>query len=343
MLNLAAFLNSLTLSARTLPIVVLEVTEGCNLQCVMCSYRTPLPGELSLEEITELAERLHTLGLRHIVYSGGEPLLRKDFPAICAAFDRPGIRQTLLTNGLLLEKRLPEIRRYFSEIIVSLDGPDAATHDAIRGVHCFSTIVRGIRSCLEGPEIKKVSVRFVVQKRNFRQIARMVDFVKELGASRVSFLAADVLAGSFGRPAGEALPSGEISLSAEETSELRTLVESMIVRHRTEFERRFISESPEKLLHIVRYFEALAGKAPFPINTCNAPMVSAVISPTGELHPCFFLPSYGNIRSASPANLFASEAARDLRRHVRAYDLERCRKCVCTLHIRPLAALLERF
>lgn len=343
MLNLPAFLNTLTLSARTLPIVIYEVTEGCNLRCVMCSYRNPLPGELTLAEIETLAASLRRLGLRHIVYSGGEPLLRRDLPAICSLFEGRGVRQTLLTNGLLLEKRLPDISRYFSEFIVSLDGPDESTHNTIRGVNSFSTIIRGIKSALAAQGTGTVSIRYVIQKRNFRHIAPMVEFAKDLGVKRISFLAADVLSGSFGRPAGTPPPDEQVSLSPDETIELRRIVESMIERYRNEIENHFIAESPHKLLQIVRYFEALAGKGPFPRNTCNAPMVSAVISSTGAMHPCFFLPSFGNIRASAPSTLIASEKARDTRRHVREYDLERCQTCVCTLHVRPVAALLDRF
>src|SRR5258706_13493155 len=105
-MNIKAFLNTVSDRAKTLPIVILYVTEECNLKCITCSYRNAMPGELTLDEIKSLAAELKNLGLRHIVYSGGEPLLRRDFPEICEAFASPGVKQSMLTNGLLLEKRI---------------------------------------------------------------------------------------------------------------------------------------------------------------------------------------------------------------------------------------------
>src|SRR5205085_9301204 len=119
-MNIRAFLNTVSNTSRTLPIVILYVTESCNLKCITCSYRDALPGELTLDEIKELAAHLRDLGLKHIVYSGGEPLLRRDFTEICKAFEEYNVKQSLLTNGLLLEKRAKDIYKYFSEIIVSI-------------------------------------------------------------------------------------------------------------------------------------------------------------------------------------------------------------------------------
>ncbi|HAX48468.1 MAG TPA: radical SAM/SPASM domain-containing protein, partial [Bacteroidetes bacterium] len=45
-----------------------------------------MPGELTFDEIKQLAQQLSAFGLKHIVYSGGEPLLRRDFRDICNLF-----------------------------------------------------------------------------------------------------------------------------------------------------------------------------------------------------------------------------------------------------------------
>lgn len=115
-----------------MPVVILYVTEGCNLKCLSCSYRLPMPGELTLSEIEQLSRELKAFGLKHIVYSGGEPLLRRDFRDICSLFAELKVKQTLLTNGLLLSKRAEEFNGLFTEIIVSLDGADAETHNRLR-------------------------------------------------------------------------------------------------------------------------------------------------------------------------------------------------------------------
>jgi MoaA/NifB/PqqE/SkfB family radical SAM enzyme len=343
-MNIKALLNTLSSHSHTLPIVILYVTEGCNLQCITCSYREPTPNELSLKEITELAKRLKEYGLRHIVFSGGEPLLRRDLPQICNIFGDLGVKQTLLTNGLLLEKRLPEVQKYLSEIIVSIDGPDEKTHNAIRGVKSFEQIVKGVRRVVDSSDRQPVSIRTVLQKRNFSKVTEMVDFAKSLRVDRISFLSADVRSNSFGRDTrGTVAPDGSIVLTEAETNEFRSVVNRMVSEYGDEFEVGYISESPAKMYHIVQYYEAIIGKAPFPRNFCNAPMISAVITSTGEILPCFFLPSFGNVRHGSIENLINNSTIRSTRRDVRRYTLERCHTCVCTLHVQPHAALFDRF
>lgn len=344
-MNFNAFLNTISSRSFTLPIVILYVTEGCNLRCITCSYREKLPNEVSLDEIRSLADSLVAYGLRTIVYSGGEPLMRRDFPQICQVFKDRSVNQTLLTNGLLLEKRFDEIRGFFSEIIVSIDGANAETHNTIRGLESLDQIVKGIERWIGSSPRPSLSIRTVIQKKNFRQTIAMVQFARSLRVDRISFLAADVLSDSFGRATRGSITSNEsLMLTEEETLEFRHLIERMTTEcSGGEFASGFISDSPEKMFHIVQYFEALIGKAEFPRNYCNAPMVSAVISSTGDIQPCFFLPSYGNIRKEKVLDLVDGEIFRSVRRDVRRYKLERCKTCVCTLHTPPLSALLDRF
>ncbi|HTO94467.1 MAG TPA: radical SAM protein, partial [Bacteroidota bacterium] len=317
---------------------------ACNLRCISCSYRAAPPGELTLDEIAALARSLMAGGLRHIVYSGGEPLTRRDFPDISALFARGNVRQTLLTNGLLLEKRFSEISPFLDEFIVSLDGADAATHDAIRGVESFERIVRGIRRLSEAGRGRDVAIRTVVQKRNFRSLPGIVALARALGAGRVSFLAADTRSAGFGRlERGPAAPAEAMTLDEAETQEFRAVLAGMRTTCGREFEEGFIDQSPARLGDIAAYFEALIGARPFPPTLCNAPMVSAVITSRGDVLPCYFLPPIGNVRRGAIEGLLNTGAARLTRRAVRARTQAECRTCVCTLHVSPARALADLF
>lgn len=343
-MNFNIFLNTITNQSFSLPLVILYVTAGCNLRCIMCSYRNPLPGELSLDEVKSLSESLLQFGLRHIVYSGGEPLIRRDLPEICRFFQRPRVKQSLLTNGLLLEKRYDEMASYFHEIIVSLDGPTAEIHNGIRGIESFDQIVEGIQKVLRSPRRPKISLRAVLQRKNFRHLDEMAGFAKSVGVDRISFLAADVYSQAFHRDvAGKSLNFDDVALSRQEAVEFREIVNRFVGRHQADIKSGFISENDKKLHHIVQYFEALAGVSSFPRNHCNAPMVSAVITSTGDLLPCFFLPAFGTIRSGTLGETLNSPAIRATRARVREYSLERCQKCVCTLSVSPMSAFLGQF
>jgi Fe-coproporphyrin III synthase len=342
-MNLNAFLNIVSNQSRALPIVILYVTEGCNLQCIMCSYRAPSPKELTVAEINVLADQLFGFGLRQIVFSGGEPLTRRDLGEICEIFKRKRIHQTLLTNGLLLEKR-SELLHYFSEVIVSLDGSTSATHDSIRGVRSFDQILHGIKQ-VTGRRVKpRLSLRTVIQKKNFRELPAFVHLARSIGADGISFLAVDVLSDAFSRDATKPLDdNSSVLLDAQEILEFRDIIDKMSVSFKKEFESSFIAESPGKLRHIAEYFAAVRGLAPFPKNQCNAPMVSTVITSIGDVKPCFFLPSIGNIRNDTIPNLLNGKQAKNNRTAVREYRMERCQTCVCTLRKGAMDALMDNF
>jgi MoaA/NifB/PqqE/SkfB family radical SAM enzyme len=341
-MNFKAYLNTISNTARTLPVVILYVTEGCNLKCVTCSYRKPLPGELSFEEISHLASELKAFGLRHMVYSGGEPLLRRDFPDICRLFETVDIKQTLLTNGLLLEKRAGEICKYFDEIIVSIDGAEAGVHNSIRGVNSFDVIQEGISKAISlGANI---SIRTVLQKGNFRQLPAFIQMARTAGVKRISFLAADISGEAYGREsAGIVSNENIIALNSDETMELRSIINKMAVNNKSDFNSGFISESPAKLSAIADYYDALNGNSAFPKTLCNAPMVSLVITSTGDVHPCFFLPAFANTRKSKFRDLVNSGSIKATRRRVRSYEPEQCKRCVCTLYTSSKSALSGKF
>jgi MoaA/NifB/PqqE/SkfB family radical SAM enzyme len=96
-------------------------------------------------------------------------------------------------------------------------------------------------------------------------------------------------------------------------------------------------------MKLVDYYGALRGMNEFPRNYCNAPMVSAVITSTGDIHPCYFIESYGNIRNGELKSLVNIDKVKQVRNDVRNFTHPRCKTCVCTLNISKATALLDRF
>ena len=62
-------------------IVSYAVTRACNLSCLHChvSAREAMPDELNLKEAMHAIDEMASLGTEAVIFSGGEPLLRKDF------------------------------------------------------------------------------------------------------------------------------------------------------------------------------------------------------------------------------------------------------------------------
>src|SRR5271166_1128523 len=117
-----------------LPVLVVHAHSSCNCRCVMCDiWKTRGGKAFQARDLEPHVASIRRLGVRWVVFSGGEPLLNPELPLLCAMLREEKIRLTLLTTGLLLGKKADEVAASFDDVIVSLDGPPAI-HDAIRRV-----------------------------------------------------------------------------------------------------------------------------------------------------------------------------------------------------------------
>ncbi len=113
-----------------------NVTNTCNLSCSFCYINAVKAKtvEIPIERIRTLADEASSVGCRRVIISGGEMFARKDWLAICRAFDTHGMEVSLVTNGTLLTPAkvqcLREIRHL--SILISIDGAPPR-HDKIRG------------------------------------------------------------------------------------------------------------------------------------------------------------------------------------------------------------------
>lgn len=92
---------------RVLYHLVLELTYRCNEKCVHCYLPNKRKGkELTLAEIESVLDQFVALGGFQIQLTGGEALLRKDFPQILKAVTQRGLLPSITTNLTLLDDRL---------------------------------------------------------------------------------------------------------------------------------------------------------------------------------------------------------------------------------------------
>ncbi|MGH7162508.1 MAG: radical SAM protein, partial [Planctomycetota bacterium] len=115
----------------------LIVTYRCDLSCGMCDLplRGHRGGEMDTAGLCGVLDAMRDLGVLGVGITGGEPLLRKDLFAVAAHGARRGLLVHLNTNGSLVDgeaaRRLADAG--VASVNVSLDGPDAETHDRLRG------------------------------------------------------------------------------------------------------------------------------------------------------------------------------------------------------------------
>ena len=304
----------------------------------MCDiWKTKDTKTFSVRELQLQLDSIRRLGVRWVVFSGGEPLMNQELPELCSILRNEGIRLTLLTTGLLLRKYAASVAAGLDDVIVSLDGPPEV-HDQIRRVeHAFRLLHEGVSALRDVRPDIRITARCTVQKANHRYLWETAETAKScLRLNGISFLAADLTSSAFSRPLiWPASRQAEIALSLDELAVLEKGIENLISRGDTEFGVCFIAESPEKLRRIARHFRAHLGFESGESPVCNAPWVSAVIEADGAVRPCFFHPPIGDLRKTTLEEAINGPQARTYRANL---DIPRnpiCRNCVCSLNYRP--------
>jgi Fe-coproporphyrin III synthase len=170
------------------PVVVWNVTQQCNLNCVHCYSRSKniqYTGELTTAEGKALIKDIADFGSPVILFSGGEPLTRPDIFDLIEYAGNTGLRTVLSTNGTLITKEIAEklFKLNLSYIGISLDGI-GDTNDTFRRVKgSFDAALQGIRNC-ERTGIK-VGLRFTINKRNVADIPGIFRLLEEEDIERI--------------------------------------------------------------------------------------------------------------------------------------------------------------
>jgi AdoMet-dependent heme synthase len=163
-----------------------EVTKGCNLRCIHCratatelSFTNNLPTTKALNIIKQVSQ----LSLPILVLSGGEPLFRDDIFELARYARECGLRVALATNGTLVDKEVAHkiVDAGVRRVSISLDGADAATHDAFRGIlGAFEKSLRGLRNLKELG--MSVQINMTIARHNAHQLPAVLELARRLGA-----------------------------------------------------------------------------------------------------------------------------------------------------------------
>lgn len=172
------------------PVVVWNVTRRCNLKCVHCyahSQDIDYSDELTTQQGKELIDDMEEFGSPVILFSGGEPLIRRDLPELVSYARSRGIRAVISTNGTLIDDKMAKVLRNIglSYVGISLDGVKE-TNDRFRGVSgAFDAAIRGLQNCQR--EGIKVGLRFTMNKKNVADIPSVFDLIDEMDIPRICF------------------------------------------------------------------------------------------------------------------------------------------------------------
>ena len=172
------------------PVVVWNMGRRCNLKCIHCyaqSRDIEYKDELTTQQGKELIDDLAQFGSPVILFSGGEPTMRKDLPELAMHARDKGMRAVISTNGTLIDEKMAKVLKDIglSYVGVSLDGM-RETNDMFRGVPgAFDAALQGMRNCKK--EGIKVGLRFTINKKNAQDIPAIFDLLEKEGIPRVCF------------------------------------------------------------------------------------------------------------------------------------------------------------
>jgi pyrroloquinoline quinone biosynthesis protein E len=123
------------------------LTNACNLRCKFCFNldREDAP-RIPLDQICAILKAAHERGHRYVSITGGEPFLYKQvFEVIQYAHDLGYWINILSHGGLLNSEKIEKLKRFWRlRIRISVDGPDRATHDPLRGQGTFDVTMEKI-------------------------------------------------------------------------------------------------------------------------------------------------------------------------------------------------------
>jgi len=167
-------------------IAIWNFTNRCNLACRHCySYADPNQEDfLSTDFILAQIPRLKAGGIKFVIFSGGEPLIRKDIFQIAEAMRNEGIVTYLSTNGLYITpKNVDRIIETFNYIGISIDGIEAV-HDDFRG------LPGAYRKSLDAIALIQkhggnAGIRFTLTKETEESFYPIFDLAEQIGVDKI--------------------------------------------------------------------------------------------------------------------------------------------------------------
>lgn len=270
----------------------LALTYRCNNDCAHCYNVKPIPpappfsgregengglgpGELNTEHWKLILDKAWSLGIPHIIFTGGEPTLRDDLPELIAHAEANGQITGLNTNA----RRLAD-PKYVARLVeagldhvqITLESSDPEVHNQMVRARAFDQTVRGLRNALRAAPRRGASPLFVMTnttmlRTNVQTIPATLDFLADLGVPTVG-LNALIYAGR-GATVGTGLSEAELAPLLE-TARARTEARG----------QRLIWYTPTQYCNFDPVQMDLGVKG------CTAALYNMCVEPDGGVLPC---------------------------------------------------------
>ncbi len=295
------------------PLVVWNMTNRCNLRCKHCYIEAEdrsYQNELSTEEARKFIYDLGQMKAPVLLFSGGEPLIRKDLFELGALAVEQGLRPVISSNGTLIDDEAARKIRDagFQYVGISIDG-GRKTHDEFRNLDgAFDMALRGVRACKDNGV--KTGIRFTVNKYNQDDLPEVLDILEKENIPRFCMYHL-VYAGRGAEMAAMDTTTREkreiLDYVGRKTLELHQKgieVEILTTDNHADgiYLLNYIKKhDPQRAEEVINLLKMHGG--------CSAGTKFANVDPRGNVHPCQFWQDYtiGNIREKPFSVIWTSD------------------------------------
>lgn len=160
----------------------IRILEACNADCFMCEYALSRDTyRFSTADFTALLPTAWQQGVRYVRFTGGEPLMHREVLDLVRTGAEHGMRMSVITNGMLLPRLATALAQAgLAQVVVSIDGASAATHDLYRASPgMFDNAVEGLRAMRELGVLTRVNT--VVGPHNYAEMPDLQRVLTEVG------------------------------------------------------------------------------------------------------------------------------------------------------------------
>jgi len=272
------------------------LTKLCNFRCPHCYNDSGLPhrNELTRSEKVSTVDYLGRWGVRHLILSGGEPTLDSSLRDILELACHYRMKVKLTTNGWEMPVCLLDAisAGVIAQVNVSLDGPDAQTHDGFREKPgSFDRIITGIRK-LQDAGLRNIILNSCIGSGRVNQMASITRLAIQMGCRYISFKAVLYTGRENAGAKDMILSPSEMAMFHAERDRLQSTFKGAIL-----IEGNLITGNvPRELLDGV---------------SCNAATTSMTIDADGSMFPCEIISPFvtaPNVRHVTAAHAWVENA-----------------------------------
>ncbi len=321
----------LRFSAQTRPVVMWNLTKACNLSCQHCymDASEKARDEMTLDESVSLVDELADLQIPILIFTGGEPLLSRNFYALAFHAREVGLRTVISTNGTLIT---PVVARLLAEakiqyVGVSLDSADPKKHDIFRGVAgAHARALEGLKNARDAG--LKTGLRITLTRDNWQDVPALLNLALQENIPR--FCLYHLV------PTGRGAGIADRDVTPEQRRSVIRLLAQAAEELKDENIEILTTDSPMDgafLMEILKDDPRRENVRKLLTNAggCSTGVKVANINHRGDVHPCHFMPQVvvGNVRERSFRDIWIDNpshellALRDAKSHLKGA----CGKC----------------